>query len=471
MSESPRVTLRSLAQRPFWWGQNVARRLAHDLQPGGLLLGVAGRQVGKTEVVTYIVLSDAMAQPGGESCVLVPTYRMGLVQAKRLRALGERIGATWAQQKGLLTLPNGHAVWLRSAEREDAARGLSISGWLWVDEATLVAENPYKFALGCMLAGSGRTMATCTPKGKQGWVWREWSNRAAEWVSRFRLRSKDSPLGSDLMRARVLAGMGASLGRQEMDAEFLDDGGTPFSAELVDAMMRVLAMRGRRMVVGVDLAKSKDYTVLVLMNEWREAWVIGRWRHVAWPVSWGRIEDVARKWEALLVVDESSGAGAATCDELEKRLGDSRVLRVRTALPKVKQQMIEELQADAQHDRLHVDSRSPFANDLRHELLFLTPRRVVKQGVEHVNYEAASDEDHDDTVMALGLANLGQRVLDGDGEGDLGEFARQDSGLIVPRAFGGVGGVGGPGNLTGAPAPGQPGGVTWGQAINGARRM
>jgi PleD family two-component response regulator len=53
--------------------------------------------------------------------------------------------------------------------------------------------------------------------------------------------------------------------------------GLPNRALFVDR----LPLRGKERSLGVDLAKEKDFTVCTLMNELGEAWLLGRWQHVA----------------------------------------------------------------------------------------------------------------------------------------------------------------------------------------------
>ena len=464
ITTAPTWCLRSVSdgRRP-WWGQRLARRLARDLAPGGQLLGIAGRQVGKTEVGVEILLSCGLSQPGGESCILVPTYRLGLVQARRLRELGERVGGVWHAQHGYLELPNGHLIWLRSADKPDATRGLTITGWLWLDEAALISEAAFKAAMGCLLTGNGRILITTTPRGRSSWVYRIWADREAPDTSRFKLRASDAPFISQAQLDRNRRGMGGGFALQELDAEFTDDAATPFPPELVDMLLRdAINLRGKRLALGLDLAKEHDYVVATLCNEWGEAWILGRWRHVAWPDTWDRIEGMARTHRATIFMDEAGGAGGTTKDELVRRLGEERVVGVRTNVGKVKQQLVEELQADTQHGRLRVDNRCPSAKDLRHELLFLVPRRVITKGTEHINYGPSSEDDHDDTVTSLSLANHGRRVMEGLTSGDVSEFFRQTPGGIAPQRAG----VGRPATL----APGHNRGG-WGQRIDQGRRM
>lgn len=419
---SPRWALRRAPpeHRP-WWGQRRARALARTKAEGLILLGVAARQVGKTRFGVHLVVGDALALPGGESCILVPTYRTGLVHAGLLRELAAYLGGTWHESKGYLQLPNRHLVWLRSADKPDATRGLTITGWLWVDEAALVSESAYRFAYGCLLASTtARVLITTTPRGKQSWVYRLWTDRADPGVLRFQFRSQDSPFISRVQLERARRQMGGQLALQELDGAFTDSSANPWSLELVDRLLASsFPRRGRRLALGLDVAKDRHWTVATLMNEFGEAWLLDRWQHLAWPDTWRRVEGLVRDTGATLFLDESGGAGNTTADEMDRRVGEALVVRVRTGSGTVKQQLMEELQADAQHGRVRVSSDSVHAADLRHELLFQVQRRTESKGLERISYEPPTEDDHDDTVTSLALANFGRRYLEGGALGDL----------------------------------------------------
>lgn len=391
-----------------WWAQRLACRLEREAM---IVLGVAGRQGGKTEWGVWRVLRRAALRPNGQSLVLVPTYRMGLVHSARMRRLTVMLRGEWKEQKQVLVLPNGHHVWLRSSDRPDAARGLTIDATLWVDEAALVAEEAWNAALGCLVAAQDPlVLVTTTPKGKGNWVYRLWTKPGNLNVARFLFRSQDSPYAGPILET-LRETMGGAMSLQELEAVFTDDRSSPFPPALVERMMKPLPRRGERWVLGLDLAKERDWTVVTEMNEFGEAWIIGRWQHVAWPDTQARVVELARARRALVVIDEQFGGGygGAMSDYIEKDLGKENVLRVRTGNPRVKAEIIEGLIGDAEHGRVFVDSEGSWSGDARHELLFMTSTRTVSAGVERVSYQGpSSDTEHDDCVISLSLANYGR---------------------------------------------------------------
>lgn len=386
------------------------------------IMGVCGRQSGKSQHGADFVLRRAAKAPGGTSCLLVPTWRIGLAPTARLRELAAPLGAEWNETKQLLTLANGHRVWVRSADRPDATRGLTIDTTLWLDEAAYVSEAAWTSALGCLAAArSALVLITTTPAGKNNWVFRRWSAPDAA-ILRFYFRSSDSPFANEGLQRALRETMGAARAAQELDAIFTDDRTQPFKPEDIDRLLanRLPKLRGHRITIGWDWGKEKDWTVGTGMNEFGEARILGRWRHVNWPETFRRVEAIHGAFpHSIACVDKQQGGGygGVASDFIAEKIGEARVLDVRTGNLGVKAKIIEALMADVEHGRLQADnertdaepSGGENAKQLRHELLFFTSVRKVVGGVEHVVYEGPQGEDeHDDTVISLALANWGR---------------------------------------------------------------
>src|SRR5690606_35910909 len=161
----------------------------------------------------------------------------------------------------------------------------------------------------------------------------------------FRFRSLDSPYCNPDFVADMKQKLGLKKAMQELNAEFLGDAGAAFAPEDIQALFaESLPKRGEQFSLGVDLAKEKDFVVCTLMNEYGEAWVLGRWQHVAWPDTQKRIGDLASSREhkaALVVLDmgHGGGYGGVMIDYLARALGHTRVLGVRTGNLGVKAQL------------------------------------------------------------------------------------------------------------------------------------
>ena len=383
---------------------------------------VAGRQSGKTHAAAEEVVRLILSRPETESCLLMPTYKSTKAARRHLKRVTARLGAEvrWKEVDKCFEFGNGSILYVRTAENKDGVptRGLTLDGVLWVDEAAYVPRSAWEAArLTQAAVAEPRVIVTSTPCGRN-WVWEEWhagrpGPQQNPLNSSFRFRSIDSPFCNAAFIEDMRKKLGAKKAMQELNAEFLGDAGAAFGHEDVRALFgENLAFRGRQLSLGVDLAKERDFTVCTLMNEFGEAWVLGRWQHVAWPDTERRITDFAQEHDALVVVDlgHGGGYGGAMHDYLERSLGAGRLLGVRTGNLGVKAQLCEALIADVENRRLQV-GEGRLNEHLRHELTFFESHREAIGGVERIRYhgpQGEGEDDHDDCVISLALANWGR---------------------------------------------------------------
>jgi hypothetical protein len=391
--------------------------------PAPIRVIVAGRQAGKTHAAAEEVVRLILARPGSESCLLMPTYKSTKAALRHLRRAVAPLGGRvrWKEVDKSFGFPNGALLYVRTAEDKEGVptRGLTLDGVLWVDEAGYVPRAAWDAArLTQAAVQDPRVIVTGTPCGRN-WLYEEWlagnpGPKRSPLNESFRFRSVDSPYCNAEFVADLKKKLGAKSAMQELNAQFLGDAGAAFNHEDIEALFATdrLAVRGKQLSLGVDLAKEKDWTVCTLMNELGEAWILGRWRHRTWPETEKRITDFAQDADALVVVDHGHGGGYGGCmaDYLEKSLGAARVHRVRTGNIGVKAQICEALVRDVENRRLLVE-RGEYAEHLRHELAFFESHREVVAGVERIRYHGPrgdGEDDHDDCVISLALANWGR---------------------------------------------------------------
>ena len=384
---------------------------------------VAGRQAGKTHAAAEEVVRIIQARPRSESCLLMPTYKSTKAALRHLHRavapLGKRV--RWKEVDKCFSFPNGALLYVRTAEDKEGVptRGLTLDGVLWVDEAAYVPRGAWDAArLTQAAVKDPRVIVTGTPCGKN-WLYEEWlagcpGPKQNPLNESFRFRSVDSPFCNAQFVADLKAKLGAKSAMQELNAQFLGEAGAAFKHEDIEALFAPgkLPVRGNQLSLGVDLAKEKDWTVCTLMNELGEAWILDRWQHRSWPETEARITRFAQEHQAMVVVDHGHGGGYGGCmaDYLEKTLGAARVHRVRTGNIGVKAQLCEALVRDVENRRLLIEPGER-ADHLRHELSFFECHREVVAQVERVRYhgpQGDGEDDHDDCVISLALANWGR---------------------------------------------------------------
>ena len=383
---------------------------------------VAGRQAGKTHAAAEEVVRIILARPRTESCLLMPTYKSTKAALRHLRRVVDPLGkrVRWKEADKSFVFHNRSVLYVRTAEDKEGVptRGLTLDGVLWVDEAAYVPKDAWEAArLTQAAVKEPRVIVTGTPSGRN-WLYDEWlagvpGPKKSPLNESFRFRSLDSPFCNPEFVADLKRKLGPKKAMQELNAQFLGDAGAAFNHDDIEVMFADrIAHRGKQLSLGVDLAKEKDWTVCTLMNEYGEAWILGRWQHRTWPETEAWITGYAQEHQAVVVVDHGHGGGYGGCmaDYLEKSLGAARVLRVRTGNIGVKAQMCEALVRDVENRRLIVQ-RGEHADHLRHEMVFFEVHREVVGDVERVRYrgpQGDGEDDHDDCVVSLALANWGR---------------------------------------------------------------
>lgn len=438
---------------------------------------VAGRQAGKTHAAAEEVVRLCLARPGADSCLLMPNYKSSQGAKKHLdRALLPLGGSVrWQEAKQCYVFPNRAKLYIRTAvdasDRKAGVptRGLTLDGVFWIDEASFIPRKAWEAALATLSAVKDpRVIITTTPKGRGSWVFRLCQDsRSDDGIGFFRFRTTDSPHHNPRFVARMRRTLGRKTADEELNAVFVGGSSQPFQPEDVAAAVargKGKRLRGSRLTLGLDLAKAHDFTCLVLVNEFQEAWLIDRFRAERdakgnldprfWATAQPRVLKHAKHFSAIVCVDvaRGGGVGEGMADFLTGELGEEWVRRVKTGNPRLKAKLVEQLIADFEVGALtigdHEGLRLTKDADTQHlldELTHFPPAEMVEKGgipekvyagpmqeEKYINEEGEEVELHDDTVLALSLARWGS-VFAWDGfedplQGDFGTFLEQSSG-------------------------------------------
>lgn len=455
-----------------WWAQ---RQFHRSRAPVRCI--VAGRQSGKSHAAAEEVVRIMCGRPDSVSCLLMPNYKSTKPILKHIeRALKPLAGRwLWREFDKYYKLSNGAQLYVRTADDKTGVptRGLTIDGVLWVDEASFIPAASWEAARATQAAVKDPlVIITTTPCGKN-WVYFEWLSgrpgpKKNPMVESFRFKTTDSPYCNQEFVAMLKSKLGAQRALQELDAHFLSDATAAFDPADITAIISdgTFPVRGERLSVGIDLAKEKDWSVAVLMNEFGEVWMLGRWQGQDWTVLRDQFLNYMKKWpDVALIVDVGSGGGHggymvdALRRELPNKKDHKRVHPVKTGHSGPKAQLMETLISDVQNHRIKV-SAGPLAEVLRHELEFFEQHRYVSGGVERWRFHGPkTDGEHDDAVIALALALYGRLYAWEKADpmaGDFHGFGPADSAATAarsstsaraatstPRPFGGFGAASG----------------------------
>ncbi len=236
--------------------------------------------------------------------------------------------------------PGGGRVDFISLDDPDNARGYTADGVI-VDEASEVAERAWYEILRPMLMDTGgEAWFTFTPKG-QNWTWKETMRAlhgdaadSAAWqipskgceIIGDELVRRTHPLENPHLPWSELLDMFARMPRrtfeQEIMAVFLDDSGGVFrNVERIISGDKEAAPVSRvaEYVIGLDLAKHEDYTVMCIGDLRRRHMVnFDRFNQASWPLQKARIIETARRWNNAQVWMDATGLGDPIYDDLRR---------------------------------------------------------------------------------------------------------------------------------------------------------
>jgi hypothetical protein len=164
----------------------------------------------------------------------------------------------------------------------------------------------------------------------------------------------------------------------------------------------------RHVVIGCDVAKHTDWTVLIAMDaETGRCFAMERFNHLDWPIQKERILGFARKHRGRLILD-ATGIGDPIYDDLKQKYADIEGFKLTSAS---KTALIQRLIVGIEQRRVSWPAASGQSTVTGEPWGILTSElkryeyEISPSG--GITYNAPSGY-HDDCVMALALANHGR---------------------------------------------------------------
>lgn len=216
---------------------------------------------------------------------------------------------------------NGSILQLKGADKPERLLGSGPYGVVLDEIDEMKRETWDRIIQPIIRANGGWTWFIGTPRGKQLLfeLYQRGQTGNPEWYSS-RLRASESGIipADQLYNARQT--MTQALYNQEMETEFLEGEGSVFRGvrEVLTAVPHKEIL-GQLYVMGVDLAKVQDYTVIVVYSRATNAQVYqDRFQTIEWPFQKQRIIAIAKKYNNALTVLDSTGLGDPISDDLQR---------------------------------------------------------------------------------------------------------------------------------------------------------
>lgn len=223
------------------------------------------------------------------------------------------------EQDLVVYFKNGSFLQLKGADKPERLRGAGPLGVVLDEFATMKYETWEEIVQPIVRANDGWCWFVGTPKGKNHFytIYQKSISGDDEWEG-WRLKASKSGIIPPEQLERARNSMLPDTYNQEMETEWLEGEGSVFKGvkEIMVASPQQPYV-GRFYIMGVDLAKVKDYTVITVYDSETNCQVYQeRFQSLEWPFQKAKIKEIARHYNNALVVLDATGLGNPIADDL-----------------------------------------------------------------------------------------------------------------------------------------------------------
>jgi hypothetical protein len=360
-----------------------------------------GRRFGKTEVGKTAIVRGA-AKYNQQCWWLVPTHGMATQfwrDIKKLLRNFPKIEINERERR--IDFPNGGMIAVKSTHKPDNLRGAGLD-FVVLDEAAFMSAEVWSEVVQPMLLErKGSALFLSSPNGLN-WFWDVYrlglngtKPRKRSWRS-FHFTSADNPLIDAEELENIRLNTPERTWREEYLAEFIVDGGAVFRGvrEAATAILRLRPTEGKRYIAGLDWARDKDYTCIVVIDaESREMVAMDRFHEVSWAVQRERVKLMYDHWKPVAIWAETNAIGSPNIEALQ---AEDLPVRSFTTTAQSKPPLIEALVLALERGELKLLPDEVLLG----ELIAYRMERLPGGGYRY----SAPAGGHDDTVISTALA-------------------------------------------------------------------
>ena len=382
-----------------------------EKQREALLLGgrvqtkVCGRRFGKTLVTLIDTVHECLAKPKSIWYIVAPSidqakiYLDELEEWKEDSLLSLFIRDTVRSPFPEVIFANGSKLRVRSTARDGRyLRGKGADGVVVTEAAFIKDKIYYDVIRALVLDRQGKIRLETTPWG-HNYIYQlflQGQNDKSGYYRSFHATVYDNTRLSKEEIERIKSEVPELTWRVEYLAEFLDDGAFLFPYSVLQHVFDDYALpsyeRGRRYVIGVDLAKKQDYTVITVLDVTKKPYTVAdfyRYQGKLYADIITHVNSLQAQYHAPVYLD-ATGVGEAVAEQ------------IRSCEPIVFTQ------------RLKADVISNLALAIqRREILLPSSLTVLRDELRYFQAAtlAAPEGQHDDCVISLALALWGVREV------------------------------------------------------------
>lgn len=376
-----------------------------------------GVRWGKSKLSAMEALSAAIsAKERSFGWVVAPSYALSekvfreiLFQA-RYRLKDFIIDSSDSKMKLHLRNMGGYVseIWGKSTDNPDSLLGEGLN-WVVVDEAPRIKQVVWDSYLSQrLLDKDGWALLIGSPTGRN-WFYYQYQRGKDPLekgrVSSYSFPTMNNPLISKELLETAKKELPEDAYRQEILAEFLTSGGTVFrniEACIERGTVLPVPPKGNSTyVMGVDLAKYRDYTVIVVIDQKGRVCGFDRFNQIDWSVQKQRIKQWSKQYNNAAILMDSTGVGDAIYEDM---VGAGAPITPYTFTESSKKALIDNLVVVIENQQITLPNVPELLNELHSFSYTLT-------GAGRLQRSAPSGL-HDDCVIALALAvwQMGRRI-------------------------------------------------------------
>ena len=271
-----------------------------------------GRQFGKSLLATNLLLKWLLENPNTVGFWVSPIYSQAkkvfdeMVKALKPTGLLKSFNRTEVK----IVFNNGSSIHFKSAEKPDNLRGYTLD-FLVMDEAAFMRDAIWNEILrAATLVKGKRILFISTPKGKNYFYTlynRGVSYDYPEYLS-LKYTSYDTPFITTEEIDEAKQTLPDDIFKQELMAEFIDDGGEVFrgysNSQIMTRWTEPVATE--KYWAGIDLGRQNDFTVLTIVNNFNQVVFVYRERRNNWGTIVDNIVSILQKYQAKTIVEVNS---------------------------------------------------------------------------------------------------------------------------------------------------------------------
>jgi hypothetical protein len=378
------------------WGEEALTDFDNNPDAQNFLY-VVHRRGRKTTIALNLELREAASHKKDTYAHIFPTFKQAKAvlwrDPKMLKTYmpGEILAKPFNETELVAEFTSGSVLQIGGADQPDRWRGMGCKGWVLDEFATMKTANMMREEIiqPIIQENHGWVMYLYTPKGRNvGWEYLEKAKRL-KWIHKVIRADKSGVFtAQDLIEAKE--NMPEHLFQQEMMCEFLISGGGVIK-RINEAIAGILqpALAGHRYVMGVDLGRKVDWTVLTVIDcDTRQVVGFERFQKIDWSFQKEKIAAMAKRYNNAFIIIDSTGVGDPIEQDLEHmNLGVRGYKFTETS----KKQLVEKLIL-AIEDRRITYPRIP-------EML----EELEAFDIDEKGHYGAPIGFHDDCVISLGL--------------------------------------------------------------------